>query len=58
MAMIICRTPFRVSFFGGGTDMPGWIEMHDGHVISSAINKFGYIFFRIKINQNTILYFH
>lgn len=44
--MIICRTPFRVSFFGGGTDMPIWTEMHDGHVISSTINKFGYIFFR------------
>jgi D-glycero-alpha-D-manno-heptose-7-phosphate kinase len=44
--MIICRTPFRVSFFGGGTDMPIWTEMHDGHVISSAINKFGYIFLR------------
>ncbi len=44
--MIVCRTPFRVSFLGGGTDMPGWVEMHDGHVISSTINKFGYIFFR------------
>ena len=44
--MIICKTPFRVSFFGGGTDMPDWTEMHDGHVINSTINKFGYIFFR------------
>ncbi len=44
--MIICKTPFRISFLGGGTDMPNWIEMHDGHVINTTINKFGYILFR------------
>ena len=26
--MIICRTPFRISFFGGGTDYPSWYRQH------------------------------
>src|SRR5438270_533482 len=26
--MIICRTPFRISFFGGGTDYPSWYRLH------------------------------
>lgn len=41
--MVICQTPFRVSFFGGGTDYPAWFEQHGGSVLSTAINKYGYI---------------
>lgn len=41
--MIIARTPFRISFFGGGTDYPRWFEAHGGSVISATINKFSYI---------------
>ena len=41
--MIVSRTPFRVSFFGGGTDFPQWYEKNDGHVISTTINKYCYI---------------
>ncbi|WP_137938188.1 kinase [Chitinivorax sp. B] len=41
--MIITRTPFRVSFFGGGTDYPGWFRDHGGAVLSTTINKFCYI---------------
>lgn len=41
--MIISRTPFRISFFGGGTDFPLWYEKNDGHVISTTINKYCYI---------------
>jgi len=41
--MIICRTPFRISFFGGGTDYPLWYREHGGAVISSTINKYSYI---------------
>jgi len=41
--MIICQTPFRISFFGGGTDFPEWYENNSGSVISSSINKFSYI---------------
>jgi D-glycero-alpha-D-manno-heptose-7-phosphate kinase len=41
--MIISRTPFRVSFFGGGTDYPGWYREHGGAVLSTTINKYCYI---------------
>jgi D-glycero-alpha-D-manno-heptose-7-phosphate kinase len=41
--MIISRTPFRVSFFGGGTDYPKWFEEHKGAVLATSINKYCYI---------------
>ncbi len=41
--MIISRTPFRVSFFGGGTDYPVWFREHDGAVLATTINKYCYI---------------
>ena len=41
--MIICRTPTRISFFGGGTDYPIWYEKNGGTVLSTTINKYSYI---------------
>jgi len=41
--MVICRTPLRISFFGGGTDYPIWYNEHGGAVISATINKYSYI---------------
>lgn len=41
--MIICRTPFRLSFFGGGTDYPGWYLKHGGSVLSATIDKYCYL---------------
>jgi D-glycero-alpha-D-manno-heptose-7-phosphate kinase len=41
--MIISRTPFRVSFFGGGTDYPAWYRENGGSVLSVSINKYCYI---------------
>lgn len=41
--MIISRTPFRVSLFGGGTDYPEWYKKNKGKVISMAIDKYCYI---------------
>lgn len=41
--MIICRTPYRVSFFGGGTDFPAWYEHHGGAVLACAINRYCYL---------------
>ena len=41
--MIISRTPFRVSFFGGGTDYPAWYREHGGAVLSATIDKYCYI---------------
>ncbi len=41
--MIITQTPFRVSFFGGGTDFPAFYEKYGGQVLSTSINKYCYI---------------
>ena len=41
--MIISRTPFRVSLFGGGTDYPAWFCEHGGAVFGTAIDKYCYI---------------
>ncbi len=41
--MIISRTPFRISFFGGGTDYPVWYGKHGGAVLSTTIDKYCYI---------------
>ena len=55
MFMAISRTPYRISFFGGGTDYPDWYRTHGGAVLSMAINKYCYLsgrhlppFFRIR----------
>ncbi len=41
--MIISKTPFRMSFFGGGTDFPQWYNNHGGCVLTTTINKYCYI---------------
>lgn len=41
--MVITRTPFRISFFGGGTDYPEWYREHGGAVLGTAIDKYCYI---------------
>lgn len=41
--MIITRTPFRISFFGGGTDHPQWYQEHGGKVLSVTIDKYCYV---------------
>ncbi len=41
--MIISRTPFRISFFGGGTDYPVWFEKYGGAVLGTTIDKYCYI---------------
>ena len=44
--MVISRTPFRISFFGGGTDYPDWYEKNGGLTISTTINKYAFITLR------------
>lgn len=44
--MIISRTPFRISFFGGGTDYPAWYRDHGGCVVGTTIDKYCYIALR------------
>src|SRR5688572_12307408 len=41
--IIIIQTPFRISFFGGGTDFPEFFNTHGGVTIGTAINKYVYV---------------
>src|SRR5437588_4131679 len=41
--MIISRTPYRISFFGGGTDYPAWYREHGGAVLAATIDKYCYL---------------
>ena len=49
--MILSRTPLRISFVGGGTDIPNFYQKHGGEVISTAIDK--YISVRITEGRNS-----
>jgi len=64
--MIITRTPFRISFFGGGTDYPKYYRKYGGGVLGTTINKYCYVScrktenifkykFRIVWSKNEIL---
>jgi D-glycero-alpha-D-manno-heptose-7-phosphate kinase len=41
--MIISRTPYRLSFFGGGTDYPAWFRSNGGAVVATTIDKYCYL---------------
>ena len=41
--MIITQTPFRMSFFGGGTDMESFFKEHGGAVLSTTFDKYCYL---------------
>ena len=41
--MIISKTPYRISFFGGGSDYPNWYIKNGGEVLSTTINKYIYL---------------
>lgn len=41
--MIITQTPFRMSFFGGGTDMESFFKEHGGSVLSTTFDKYCYV---------------
>jgi D-glycero-alpha-D-manno-heptose-7-phosphate kinase len=41
--MVISRTPFRISFFGGGTDYPIWYREHGGSVLATSVDKYCYL---------------
>ena len=48
--MIICKTPLRISLFGGGTDFPIWFKRNKGMTISFTINKYCYLSLRTLPN--------
>ena len=61
--MIISRTPFRITLFGGGTDYPKWYNKYTGSVINATINKYCYITVRqlppfFKYNNRIRYYLH
>jgi D-glycero-alpha-D-manno-heptose-7-phosphate kinase len=41
--VIVTRTPYRISFFGGGTDYPAWYRTHGGAVLATTIDKYCYL---------------
>lgn len=41
--MLISKTPYRISFFGGGTDLPEWYRENGGSVLSTTIDKYCYL---------------
>jgi D-glycero-alpha-D-manno-heptose-7-phosphate kinase len=50
--MIVSKTPFRLSFFGGGSDLPSYYMQEEGCVISTSINKYLYITVNEKFDQS------
>jgi len=46
--MLIARAPVRISFAGGGTDLPSYYERHGGMVVSAAIDKYFYVFMTVN----------
>src|SRR5574344_173555 len=52
--MIIARAPFRVSFCGGGSDIPSFYEKYGGCVISTSIRKYVYLTINKAFNKDSI----
>lgn len=48
--MIVTKTPLRISFIGGGTDLPDFYKKHYGAVVSTTINK--YVYVTVKKHNN------
>jgi len=48
---LISRSPVRISFGGGGTDLASYYEKHDGVVVSAAINKYFYTILEIRLDD-------
>ena len=52
--MIISRAPFRVSFCGGGSDIPSFYEKYTGCVLSTTIRKYVYLTINKAFNKDSI----
>jgi D-glycero-alpha-D-manno-heptose-7-phosphate kinase len=53
--MIITRSPMRISFGGGGTDLPSYYKKYGGYVVSAAINKYVYVALNYSFHDELIL---
>ena len=50
--MIITKTPFRISFFGGGTDMEEYFKDNKGAVLSTTFDKYNYVIVNDKVEDS------
>lgn len=50
--MIVSKTPFRISFFGGGSDLPSYYNQSPGMVVSATIDKYLYISLNKKFDDS------
>ncbi|MCK4266185.1 MAG: GHMP kinase, partial [Thermoplasmata archaeon] len=48
---LVSRSPVRISFGGGGTDLASYYEKHGGMVVSAAINKYFYTILEIRLDD-------
>ena len=55
--MVISKTPLRISFVGGGTDLASYYTKHSGKVISTAINKYIYVIVKKRIDKLIVLHY-
>lgn len=53
--MIISQTPLRVSFVGGGTDLPSYYKLQKGAVLSTSIDKYIYVIVKSRYDDSIIL---
>jgi D-glycero-alpha-D-manno-heptose-7-phosphate kinase len=53
--LIIARTPFRLSFAGGGTDLPSFFQEEEGAVLSTALNKYMYVTVNKRFDESVRL---
>ena len=53
MSFVVTKTPYRISFFGGGTDYPDWYRKEGGQVLSTSIDKYCYVTCRFAPKYQT-----
>ena len=53
--MIISRTPFRISFVGGGTDLRSFYTKEPGQVLSTSIDKYIYVLVKRQIAEVSVV---
>ena len=55
--MVISKTPLRISFVGGGSDLEDFYFKHGGKVISTTINKYIYVVIKERYDNNIVLHY-
>ena len=53
--MVISKTPLRISFGGGGTDLPAFYKFEDGKVLSCTIDKYIYVIIKERFDNKIVL---